>query len=109
MLKELSLEGKVALVTGAGRGIGKAIALTIDEAGADIVAVARTHQQIEQTAEDVRQGGKKCLPIPTDVTKAEQVQQMVEKTNCLGVWKDRYPGQQCRTLHYEASNTYARF
>ena len=79
MLKEFSLEGKVAIITGAGRGIGKAIALTMAEAGADIGAAARTPQQIEETAEEVRQGGKRCLAIPTDITKSEQVEQMVEK------------------------------
>ena len=80
MFKELSLERKVAIVTGAGRGIGRAISLTLAEAGADIVAVARTVQQIEETAEQVRQAGRKCLAIPTDVTRAEQVEQMVERT-----------------------------
>lgn len=48
--KEFGLEGKVAIVTGAGRGIGKAIALVLAEAGADITAAARTREQLEQTA-----------------------------------------------------------
>jgi len=77
-LKELSLEGKVAIVTGAGRGIGKSIALTFAEAGADVVSVARTKQEIDQTTEEVRQMGRKGLAIPTDMTKAEQVERMVE-------------------------------
>jgi len=79
-LKEFSLEGKVAIVTGAGRGIGKSIALTFAEAGADVVSVARTKQEIDQTTEEVRQMGRKGLAIPTDMTKAEQVERMVERS-----------------------------
>lgn len=78
--KDFSVEGKVAIVTGAGRGIGKAIALTLAEAGADIVAVARTAKQIEQTAEEIRKLGRKALAIPTDVTKEDQVKRAVEQT-----------------------------
>lgn len=80
MLKEFSLEGKVAIVTGAGRGIGRGIALTMSEAGANIVAVARTKEAIEQTADEIGKLGKECLPIPTDITKSAQVEKMVEES-----------------------------
>ena len=79
VLKEFSLDGKVAIVTGASRGIGKAIALIMAEAGADIVAAARTASDLEQTAKEVRQLGRKCLVVPTDVTNLKQVENMVEK------------------------------
>lgn len=79
-LREFSLEGKVAIVTGAGRGIGRAIALTFAEAGADIVAAARTEEQIQSTSEEALKLGRKSLAIPTDVTRADQVEAMVEKT-----------------------------
>lgn len=78
--KEYSVEGKVAIVTGAGRGIGKAIALTLAEAGADITVVARTANQIEQTAEEIQKSGRKALAIPTDVTQESQIKQAVEQT-----------------------------
>lgn len=78
-LKEFDLSGKVAIVTGSGRGIGKGVALTLAEAGADIVAVARTAEALEQTAQEVRKLGRKCLPVPTDVLDAKQVQAMVDK------------------------------
>lgn len=78
-VRDFSLKDKLAVVTGAGRGIGKGIALTMAEAGADIVGVARTAQEIELTAGEVRDLGRQCLAITTDVTKEDQVQRMVAK------------------------------
>lgn len=80
MLKEYGLENKVAIVTGAGRGIGKAIALALAEAGADITVAARTVEQIEQTAEEIRKLGRRALVVLADVTKRDQVQNVVEQT-----------------------------
>ena len=79
-LKEFNLDGKVAIVTGGSRGIGKGIVLALAEAGADIVVVARSPNPVEQAAEEVRKMGRRSLPVPTDVTKADQVERMVEKT-----------------------------
>lgn len=80
MLKEYSLEGKVAIVTGAGRGIGKGIALTLAEAGADIVAADIATDDINKLAYEVEQLGRRYLPITTDVTKVNEVQRMVDGT-----------------------------
>ena len=80
MLEEYNLDGKVAIVTGAGRGIGKGIALTLAEAGANIVAAARTATQINKLADEVKQMGRECLPVPTDVTDYDQVQNLINKT-----------------------------
>jgi NAD(P)-dependent dehydrogenase (short-subunit alcohol dehydrogenase family) len=79
MLKEYNLEGKVAIVTGAGRGIGKGIALTLAEAGADITVAARTLEQIEATAKEIRKLGRKALAVPADVTNKNQVANVVEQ------------------------------
>jgi len=76
---EFTLKGKVAIVTGAGRGIGKAISLAFAEVGADIVAVARTREEIEETCREVKALGRQSLAIPTDVTKGDQVDRMVEE------------------------------
>ena len=77
---EFSLQGKVAIITGAGRGIGKAISLAFAAAGADIVAAARTKEEIEETCREVRDMGRQSLAIPTDVTRADPVDKMVEET-----------------------------
>jgi 2-deoxy-D-gluconate 3-dehydrogenase len=80
MIKECDLRGKTAIVTGAGRGIGKGIALVLAEAGVDVTVVARTIKELEQTAEEIRQLGRKAAVVPADVTKAEQVKQVVDTT-----------------------------
>lgn len=80
MLDEFSLEGKVAIVTGAGRGIGKGIALTMSDAGAIVVAVARTEGQIGELGSQIEQRGRRCLPIAADVTSAGQVEALVSRT-----------------------------
>ena len=79
-LKEFDLAGKVAIVTGCGGGIGKGIALALAEGGADVVTVGRTKKLIEETAQEIQKMGRKSLAIPTDVTKADQVDKLVEQT-----------------------------
>jgi 7-alpha-hydroxysteroid dehydrogenase len=80
ILDRFSLKDKVAIVTGAGRGIGQGIALAFAEAGADVTCAARTVSEIEATAAEVRKIGRRALAIPCDVRNAEQVQNMVNKT-----------------------------
>jgi len=79
------LQGQVALVTGASRGIGKVIALALAGAGADIVVAAKSEKSrdslpgsIHQTAEEVRALGRRALAVKTDVRKAEDVEAMVQ-------------------------------
>jgi len=75
-----TLEGKVAIITGGGTGLGKCMALVMAEEGADIVVAARRVEAIEQTAKEVKDLGCRGLAIPTDVTDSAQVNRMVEKT-----------------------------
>ena len=67
------LEGKVAIVTGGGRGIGRATALALAEAGADVAVAARTHREIEETAEAVTGLGQRGLAVVADISKPEDV------------------------------------
>jgi 2-deoxy-D-gluconate 3-dehydrogenase len=79
MLREYNLQGKVAIITGAARGIGRGIALTMAEAGADIIATDIAEEYNQQTAAEIRKLGRQCLPLTVDVTKADQVQNMVNE------------------------------
>jgi NAD(P)-dependent dehydrogenase (short-subunit alcohol dehydrogenase family) len=62
------LTGKTAFVTGASRGIGRAIAVALAQAGADVALVARTAEGLADTADDVMAAGRKAIVIPADVT-----------------------------------------
>jgi len=74
------LDGQVAIVTGAGRGIGAATALAFADAGADVAVGARTVAQIEETAEQVRARGRRALAVPCDVLEADQRENLVAAT-----------------------------
>lgn len=75
-----SLEGKVALVTGASRGIGRAVALGFAEAGADVAVAARTEEDLQTLAKEIDSIGRKALVVPTDVRDRDAIQSMVDRT-----------------------------
>ena len=77
MTIDINLEGKVAVVTGAGRGIGKSIAIALARAGADVVVASRTASQLEETASEIKAIGGRALPCPTDVTVKESVEALM--------------------------------
>ncbi len=69
------LAGKVVLVTGGGRGIGRSVALALASAGADVAVTARTAEQVEETAAAIGQTGRRSMALVCDVGDREQVDQ----------------------------------
>jgi NAD(P)-dependent dehydrogenase (short-subunit alcohol dehydrogenase family) len=69
----MKLKGKVTIVTGAGRGIGKAIALAFAEEGADVIVVSRNLSEVEETAAQIKALGRRALALRADVSKKEEV------------------------------------
>ena len=76
---DFSLEGKVALVTGGSRGIGKAAALGLARAGADVVVASRKLPDLEKVAEEIRGLGRKSLAVEAHVARVEQINSLVSK------------------------------
>ena len=74
--KGISLLGRAAVVTGAGRGIGKSIALGFAENGADLVLTSRTLSEIESTANEINKMGRKALAIVCDVSKSTEIKNL---------------------------------
>ncbi|HEY2659769.1 MAG TPA: SDR family oxidoreductase [Caulobacteraceae bacterium] len=78
---DILLTDKVAIVTGGGGGIGRAIALSLAEAGADIVIGDIAPERCEEVAQQVRQRGRRALPVPLDVMDTGQVNAMIAKAD----------------------------
>ncbi|PBC47653.1 SDR family NAD(P)-dependent oxidoreductase [Rhodococcus sp. ACPA1] len=75
-----SLEGKAAIVTGAGRGLGRSMAHALVEAGAAVTVAARTGTELDSFVEEVKAAGGQALACPTDITDEASVERMVEAT-----------------------------
>ena len=95
------LTGKVALVTGASRGLGRAMSLALARAGCDVALNARTAEALEEVSHEIRALGRKSLAVPGDVSDEHHVKGIVETTqkkfgridvliNNAGIWKSGY-------------------
>jgi len=88
-LPSFQLHNQVAVVTGAGRGIGRALAIGLAEAGADVAILARTEDDLARVAEEIRAVGRKAYPITVDVTDRQQVEeavsQLIEQTGRIDI------------------------
>jgi len=76
---DISLKGKVALITGASRGIGRAIALEMAKSGADVVIASRKLADLEKVAEEIKPTGRKALPIAAHIGRMEDIAALVSR------------------------------
>jgi len=80
ILDRFAIDGRTAIVTGAGLGIGRGIAIGLAEAGADVALAARTEADLEEVAGQIRSRGRRALVVPTDVTDATACAHLVTQT-----------------------------
>lgn len=79
MLEKLSLDGKTIVITGGGTGLGREMSVAMAKAGADLVIASRRMGPIEETAEAVREQGRRAIAVSTDVTESAQVNSLFER------------------------------
>jgi 7-alpha-hydroxysteroid dehydrogenase len=95
ILDRFRLDGRVAVVTGSGRGIGRAIALALADAGADVVLTARRAPEVAAVAEEVRARGRRALEVPGDLrgdTPERLAAAAVAELGRLDVWLNNAGG-----------------
>ena len=82
---DFSMDGKIAIITGGSKGIGRAIALAFAEHGADVVISARGREALEQTKKEIEATGRQCLAVQADMAKDEDIKRLVDETlNAFG-------------------------
>ena len=78
-LKKISLKNKTALVTGAGKGIGKACAIALAEAGANLIIISRTKKDLEKVSKIIKRFNSNCVYYVCDETNYHQIREIVNK------------------------------
>ena len=113
VLEKFNLNNLVAVVTGAGKGIGRGIAISLAEAGADIVVASRNKKDLEETSIAISSVGKKCLVVPTDVTKKGELENLALKTKNefgkIDIWVNNAGGLPDATPRYMSKTSEDEF
>jgi 7-alpha-hydroxysteroid dehydrogenase len=104
ILDRFRLDGEVAVVTGAGKGIGRAIAIALAEAGADVVLASRTQADLDAVAGEIAALGRRALPLATDATDSAALERLAEATIAqfgkLTIWVNNAGGIPDATPRY---------
>lgn len=79
VLDRFRLDGKRLFITGGSRGLGRAMALAIAEAGADVILTGRNRDSLEQTAAEIRQRGREAIPLPADIGQPDECEAVCQK------------------------------
>ena len=85
-LKKINLKNKTALVTGAGKGIGKACSIGLAEAGANLIIISRTKKDLDKVSKIIRKFKSKCDSYVCDVTNYSQIKEIISKQKELIYW-----------------------
>ena len=85
MLKKINLKNRTALVTGAGKGIGRACAIALAEAGADLIIISRTKKDLDKFSRIIKKLKSKCSSFVCDVTNYNQVRQIINKQKKIDI------------------------
>jgi 7-alpha-hydroxysteroid dehydrogenase len=113
ILDRFRLDGEVAVVTGAGKGIGRGIAIALAEAGADVALASRTQADLDAVAAEISALGRRALPIATDATSSEALEQLAQATIAslgkLTIWVNNAGGIPDATPRYLTRTPEAQF
>ena len=85
MLKKINLKNRTALVTGAGKGIGKACAIALAEAGANLIIISRTQKDLDKVSKIIKKFKSKCMSYICDVTNYNQIKNIINKQNRIDI------------------------